>query len=78
MGIESTCETGIPIIIDNYTNTPIIPKGNKYLPKSHSVYLEKLLQTDAINKNPSFIPKQNSKNANKPDLKDLINVEILN
>lgn len=79
MGIESTCETGIPIIFDNSINNPIIPKANKFLPKSHSEFIEKLLQSRAINKNPSSIPKEKSKgNAGKADLKDLISDELLN
>jgi len=62
LGIESTCEVGIPIIIDNFTNTPIIPRDNKFIPKTHSDYIDNLLKSDPINRYPSYIPREKERN----------------
>ena len=50
LGIESTCEIGIRVIIDNLNNEILIPKDNRYLPKSKLFFIEDLIKKNSINK----------------------------
>ena len=59
LGIESTCEVSIPIIVDNLNNEIIVPKDNKYLPKSKLIFIEELIKINSVNKYEPFIPKRN-------------------
>ena len=57
MGIESTCEIAVPVIIDNKNNHILLPKDEGFLPNSKVSYLEEILRKNVLQTNPPFIPK---------------------